>query len=44
VKNQQVRQTAWNGRPINDLQKVAYSTLTAIMGRMSASARELIRS
>jgi predicted dehydrogenase len=25
-----------NGRPINDLQKVAYSTLTAIMGRMSA--------
>jgi predicted dehydrogenase len=25
-----------NSRPINDLQKVAYSTLTAIMGRMSA--------
>jgi predicted dehydrogenase len=25
-----------NNRPINDLQKVAYSTLTAIMGRMSA--------
>ncbi len=25
-----------NGRPINDLRNVAYSTLTAIMGRMSA--------
>ena len=32
-----------NGKPINELQNVAYSTLTAIMGRMSAYTGKVVK-